>query len=113
MTLRQPARTGPFGQSCLSALDRWKKPGLKAMVNQEILTIQLKAWLKLSALLQPVFSSGTVWGGDSKVTSKWSERKGAFAGEREWLTADSLGSQPKETAIFRRHLLLPTSNKPN
>ena len=59
-SLRQPARTGPFGQSCLSALDRWKKPGLKAMVNQEILTIQLEAQLKLSALLQPMFSSGTV-----------------------------------------------------
>lgn len=41
-------------------------------------------------------------GGDSKVTPRWSERKGAFAEEREQLTADSLGSHPKETEVFSR-----------
>jgi len=34
------------------------------------------------------------------VTPRWSERKGAFAEERERLSANSLGSQPKETAVF-------------
>lgn len=79
---RQPAHTGPFSQSCFSALDRQKQPNLKAMVNQEIFTVQLRAQLKLSALLQPMFSSSIVWGGDSKVTPKWSKRKVTFAEER-------------------------------
>lgn len=106
---RQPAHTGPFSQPCLSALDGRKKPDLKAMVNQ-IFTIQLRAQLKLSALLEPMFSCGKITPRSPQNGVKGKEhlqRKGNGS------LLNPLGSQLKEAGILRRHLLLPTSNKPN
>lgn len=93
-----------------------KKPDPKAMVNQDIFTIPLRARLKFSASLQLVFSSNIVW-----VVTPRSPQNGAGGEEnlqREQLTARSLGSQPKGAEGFSGdasccpHPTDPTSTSP-